>query len=51
MFSRLTFPKPVKKAGKKRPHTETESAESAVIQVKPYTIPNRGPYLYNIPKK
>ncbi len=51
VFCRLKFPEPVSKAGKKRPHPETESAVSRIIEVKPYTIPNRGPYPYNVPKK
>ena len=47
---RLEFPTPVVKVGKKRSRA-AKSAESSVIQVKPYTIPNRGPYPYNVPKK
>ena len=39
------------KVGKKRSRADAKSAESSVIQVKPYTIPNRGPYPYNVPKK
>ncbi|XP_064403055.1 RNA helicase aquarius-like isoform X4 [Halichondria panicea] len=46
----LEFPTPVVKVGKKRSRA-AKSAESSVIQVKPYTIPNRGPYPYNVPKK
>ena len=56
-FFRLVFP-PAKFVGQKRKkgkreeeEEEEEGMEKPCIEVHPYTIPNRGPYPFNQPKK
>lgn len=51
--TRLVFPTPAK-AGQKRKQLsdDQESSETTpTILVEPYTLPNRGPYPYNQPKR
>ena len=50
---RLTFPE--ERPPQKRKHPESgeggEGGERRTLVVEPYTIPNRGPYPYNQPKR
>ena len=53
-FSRLKFPEQRLPQKRKLPASEEEGKEDegeSTLLVEPYTIPNRGPYPYNQPKK
>ena len=51
---RLVFPED-RPGKRKHPDSDAEMDEEKkpepVLQVIPYSVPNRGPYLYNLPKK
>ena len=51
-FFRITFPeKPSIGVKRKHPDTGGDIDKPKQLLVQPFTIPNRGPYPYNLPKK
>ena len=48
---KLTFPEEGSPQKRKHPDNDDGEADKRTVIVEPYTIPNRGPYPYNQPKR